>query len=138
MIVVDTNMIAYLFIPGVHTANAEAVSQKDSDWVVPLLWRFEFRNVLANYLRVKKMNLATSIQIAEKAEVFFHNRQHVVPTAKILELSEQSGCSAYDCEFVALAQDLKVEFVTTDKKLFSVFKDTTISVQNFLKHDFRE
>ena len=53
MIVVDSNVIAYLYLPGEYTSAAEALIERDSDWAAPLLWRSEFRNILAGYLRRK-------------------------------------------------------------------------------------
>jgi predicted nucleic acid-binding protein len=47
VIVVDTNVIAYLFIPCELTAGAESLFSRDPDWLAPLLWRSELRNVLA-------------------------------------------------------------------------------------------
>lgn len=52
MIVVDTNVLAYLYLPGEYTAAAEALLAHDPDWAAPVLWRSEFRNILAGYLRV--------------------------------------------------------------------------------------
>ena len=46
MIVVDTNILAYLYLPGDFTERAEALLAKDADWVAPTLWRSEFRNIL--------------------------------------------------------------------------------------------
>ena len=47
MIVVDSNIIAYWLLPGEKMAEAESVWQKDSNWIVPPLWKSEFRNILA-------------------------------------------------------------------------------------------
>ena len=67
MIVVDTNVIAYLFLPGEYTPLAERLLQKDPDWVAPVLWRSELRNVFALYVRLvtqDKKVLAAFPQIA--------------------------------------------------------------------------
>ena len=64
MIVADTNLIAYFFIPGEHTADARRVFLKDPDWVAPLLWKSEFRNVVATYLRQGYFNLKDALTIS--------------------------------------------------------------------------
>ncbi|MCO6439628.1 MAG: hypothetical protein J5I81_00810 [Nitrococcus mobilis] len=51
MIVADTNLLIYILLAGEHTLAAERVFQRDPEWAAPLLWRSEFRNVLALYLR---------------------------------------------------------------------------------------
>lgn len=51
MIVVDVNTIAYLWIPGEMTELAEKALSRDPHWVSSILWRSEFRNILAGYLR---------------------------------------------------------------------------------------
>lgn len=51
MIVVDTNVIAYLYIEGDFTQQARMIYKQDSNWVAPYLWRSEFRNILTVYLR---------------------------------------------------------------------------------------
>ena len=56
MIVVDTNIIAYLFLEGEFTSQAESLFHKETNWAAPVLWRSEFRNVLAHYLRKEICN----------------------------------------------------------------------------------
>lgn len=58
MIVVDANIIAYLYIEGDFTQQARAIYQNDPIWAVPYLWRSEFRNILTIYLRRGFLTLA--------------------------------------------------------------------------------
>lgn len=118
---VDTSVIAYLWIPGTHTAGAEQLLRRDPAWSAPILWRSEFRNVLAGYIRRRLLALATAAQIAEQAEVHMRGREFSVASDEVLRLVAGSRCSAYDCEFVALAEDLGVPLLTTDKQLLAAF-----------------
>lgn len=121
MIVVDTNVLAYLWLPGDRTAQAERLLQRDPDWNAPLLWRSEFRNVLAGCLRRGDVNLGTALQIADEAEGQMRGREFSVPSAQVLARVEASDCSAYDCEHVVLAEELGVKLVTSDEKLLRSF-----------------
>ncbi|XSG85105.1 MAG: hypothetical protein ACPW60_15475 [Methylohalobius sp. ZOD2] len=51
MIAVDTNVIAYFYLPTEYTPLAEKLLMQEPVWAAPTLWRSEFRNVLALYLR---------------------------------------------------------------------------------------
>lgn len=51
------------------------------------------------------------------------------------QLANTSGCSAYDCEFVALAKDVEVSLVTADKKLLNAFPQTTISPSDLVRQE---
>ena len=57
-------------------------------------------------------------------ESLFQGREYEVASLDVLSLVKQSACSAYDCEFVALAKGLGVRPVTMDRKLVSCFPDT--------------
>jgi len=52
-----------------------------------------------------------------KAELSLEGREYEVSSARILGLVAASQCSAYDCEFVSLAQDLDVPLVTADGRV---------------------
>ncbi|HJY83171.1 MAG TPA: type II toxin-antitoxin system VapC family toxin [Candidatus Binatia bacterium] len=132
MIVVDTNLIAYLYLQGEHTAQAEKVLQKDSEWMAPSLWRSEFRSVLAFYLRQKDLSLDDAQAIMWEAELLLQGREYSVASARVLDIAAASRCSAYDCEFVVLAQDLDVPLVTADKKVLAAFPETAVSMVAFI------
>ena len=121
MIVVDTNVLAYLWLPGERTPQAEKLLRRDPDWNAPLLWRSEFRNVLAGCLRRGDLDLETALQIADEAEGQMRGREFSVPSSQVLARVAVSDCSAYDCEFVVLAEELSVPLVTSDEKLLRSF-----------------
>ena len=131
MIVADTNLIAYLLIRGQHSEQAEAVYTKDPRWVAPLLWRSEFRNILAVYIRKGLMDLNDAYEIMGQAERLMAGQEFEVVSAGVLQLAASSGRSAYDCEFVALAQNLGVTMVTSDRMLAARFKPTVSSMTEF-------
>lgn len=133
MIVVDTNIVVYLLVPGHLSQATEAVFRRDCAWAAPLLWRSEFRNVLALYLRRGMLTLEEALSTMEKAELLLQSRTYEIKSREVLSLAAESGCSAYDCEFVALAQDLSVPFVTSDRKLAAKFKSTAIPLPEFVR-----
>jgi predicted nucleic acid-binding protein len=133
MIVADTNVIAYFSIHTDCSALAEAVCAVDSIWAAPLLWRSEFRATLMKYINHAGMNFETAISSLRVAEEAIAGREYTVDARKVLELAMQSKCSAYDCEYVALAQDLGVPLVTTDKQILRVFPKTAVSMEKFVK-----
>lgn len=128
MIVVDTKILAYLLLPGEYTALAETLLEEDGEWAVPQLWRSEFRNVLAGFMRRGELDLQHAIALQREAEVLLALGEYAVDSDAVLELIANSDCSAYDCEFVALAQALNVKLVTMDAKLRRAFPETCMSL----------
>ncbi|MBK7614074.1 MAG: type II toxin-antitoxin system VapC family toxin [Burkholderiales bacterium] len=121
MIVVDTNVLAYLYLPGEHTGRAEALLEAEPEWAAPVLWRSEFRNILAGYVRRKTLTFEQACSLQAEAEGLLAGAEFEVDSESVLELVRDSDCSAYDCEFVALAKQLKTRLVTEDKKLLKAF-----------------
>lgn len=117
MIVVDTNVIAYLYLPGDRTAAAEALCRMDPEWSAPLLWRSELRNVLATQIRAGRVDLGAAQTIQTEAEQLLKGREFTVDSAEVLRLTATSGCSVYDCEFVTLADYLDVPLYSADRRL---------------------
>jgi predicted nucleic acid-binding protein len=121
VIVVDTNVLAYLLIPGKYTNKAETLLAADADWAAPRLWRSELRNVLSTYVRNKLMLLSDAVALYRRAADIIGTDEYEVEALDVLRLSQSSGCSAYDCEFVALAEFLDIKFATADAKLAKAF-----------------
>ncbi|WP_420629700.1 type II toxin-antitoxin system VapC family toxin [Candidatus Leptofilum sp.] len=132
MIVVDSNIIAYWLLPGEKMALAEGVWQKDPNWIVPPLWKSEFRNILAQCLRHKKLSLSETQALEKEAETILKHKVYEVDSDWILRLVNKSSCSAYDCEFVSLAQRFGVLLVTADKQILRNFPETAVSPQQFV------
>ena len=132
MIVVDTNVIGYFYLTSEYSEMTEHLFLKNPTWAAPLLWRSEFRNVLSFYIRKQIITLHDAMMIFETAENLLQGREYEVNSNQVLKLSQESGCSAYDCEFINLAQDLNVPLVTMDKKILDNFKNTALSIQNYI------
>jgi predicted nucleic acid-binding protein len=132
MIIVDTNVIAYLYLPTKYASDAEKLLVQEPVWGAPYLWRSELRNVIALYLRKKLVSFEQAIQIQTEAELLMAENEFEVISSDILSLVNDSTCSAYDCEFVALAKNVNSILVTTDKKILSEFPSIAKSFRQFL------
>jgi len=133
LIVIDANILVPLLIPGPKTADSEALLKKDPDWAVPLLLRSEFRNVLAVQLRLKSISLEDAFLAMAEAEMIIGGNEFEVKSEGVLELCAQSRCSAYDCEYVALARALRIPLITRDKALLAAFPNTAVRPEKFLR-----
>lgn len=125
MIVVDTHLLAYLYLSTELTPQAEPLLVKEPDWAAPMLWRSELRNVLALYLRRELLTLEQACAMQAEAE-------YDVSSLDVLRLVQSSDCSAYDCEFVALAKRLNVKLVTADKKIPKEFPGVAVTMAEAL------
>jgi predicted nucleic acid-binding protein len=133
MIVVDTNIIAYLYLESGRSSQVEQLLKKDAQWAAPLLWRSELRNVLALYIRKNLISLDDAQQIMREAMLLMKGREYEVTSFQVMELVSASDCSAYDCEFVALAEDLGTLLVTADKKILKDFPQIAVSLDRHIE-----
>jgi predicted nucleic acid-binding protein len=131
VIVVDSNVMAYLYLPSQHAHTAERLLERDPSWAVPILWRSEFRNILAGYMRRKMVTLESACALQAEAERLVFGAEYEPDSRLVLELVNQSDCSAYDCEFVALAMTLNTQLVTAGKQLLKAFPKTAIDLRDF-------
>lgn len=133
MIVVDTNLLVNFYLRSKQSHLADKAFLKDPDWIAPLLWRSEFLNVLTGCLRKGIVSLGVAGGIAGEAELLMEGGEYSVSSLDVLKLAAQSRCSAYDCEFVALAREFSIPLVTTDSQILSAFPDTARSLEGFVR-----
>lgn len=131
MIVVDTNILAYLVLHGEKSAPAEQAFRRDPHWVAPLLWRSEFISVLALYLRKGLLDQQAALAILTQAGRLLQTEYRVSP-ANVLRLVATGTCSAYDCESAALAKELGVKLLTEDRQVLGQFPGLAVSLAGFL------
>ena len=128
MIVVDSNVLAYLYLPGEYTVAAEALLEQDANWAAPVLWRSEFRNILTGYGRRGMLTFEQAHALQSEAEDLLRGGEYEVSSRSVLELARVSECSAYDCEFVALAMQLGTKLVTMDGKVLRSFPGIAVAL----------
>ena len=121
-------MLAYLPSAGRLRPRAEALSAKDPDWAAPILWRSEFRNILAGYLRRDEFSFDDACRLQQDADGLLAGAEYQVDSRNVLTLVRDSGCSAYDCEYVALAMHLDTRVVTMDRQLIREFPKHVVAL----------
>lgn len=129
MIVVDSNVIAYCWIHGDRSEAAHRLRRLDAEWHAPVLWRSELRNILMGYRRDGSLDAVQIRQIVAAAEARLAGREHHVPSDRVLAVAEQSRLSAYDAEFVALAEILGVPLVTEDRAILAAFPHSAMNIE---------
>jgi predicted nucleic acid-binding protein len=131
MIAVDANVIVYASLPGPFLELAFRARARDPFWVAPVVWRSEVRNALISNVRQRGVKLEAALETAAKAEGWVA-QTYQVSSSEILELTNVSGRSAYDCEYVALARALHVRLITADRALANSFPDICIALEAFV------
>lgn len=104
---------------------------KDQSWAAPSLWRSEFRNALVGLLHRGDVTRQEADRLVKAAEEWMSGREYAVESRAVLRLAAESACSAYDCEFVAVAQELGVPLVTADRQILKAFPETAVAPDAF-------
>lgn len=127
MVLVDTNVLAYLMLEGDRTSAAQELFERDADWRSEAFIMVEFSNVLTTYVRTKVLSRDQGLKLLAGAEKLVPVLTSV-QNARALEVATQFGISAYDARFVALAIQMKVKLVTEDAKLRAAVPSWTVSL----------
>jgi len=132
MIVADTNLVAYLIIPGAATHDAERVRARDNDWAAPPLLRFELMNVVGQEFCQDRMDRDCALRTFRRGMTLVTVTKLQSDPLFIFNMCHTTGCSAYDLEFAWLALELGVPLVTADRQLLKAFPDVAVSPARFV------
>lgn len=132
MIAVDVNIIAYLLIAGEKTAEARLVRELDDEWIVPDLWRDEFMNILATYIRQGGTSRESARSLWLAAASLFENRERSADSIATLELAEMHRLSAYDAQYLAVAVEFGVPLITEDRSLLRSTPKNTMTMAEYI------
>ncbi|MGI8431577.1 MAG: type II toxin-antitoxin system VapC family toxin, partial [Chthoniobacterales bacterium] len=105
-----------------------------AEWGSALLWRWEFRNAMVGYIRRGSLTATVAGQLCGKAQATLSGREFSSSPQAVFELVSKSSCTAYDCEFVAVAREQGVPLVTMDKQVLREFPHLATSLPDFLAH----
>jgi predicted nucleic acid-binding protein len=132
VIVVDTNVIAYAVLPGERTRAALALAEREPEWVAPALWRRELRNVLATLMRVRQLPLRRALDAFSAAEGLVTDSAVEPSTEECLRLAARGRVSAWDAEFVFVAEAAGLPLVSADRKLARAFPKSVVALEDLL------
>jgi len=118
MVVVDVNVLVYLLIEGDQTKQVSDLLKREPEWVAPRLWRDELINVFCTYERLGRANRSENLRRLSLAEQVI-SKTYDIPAGKIFEVAQKSGCSGYDSQYLALAEELGIPLFTFDKQILS-------------------
>lgn len=128
MVVVDTNVLAYLFLDGPFTTNARWLIAADPDWRRDRYVLVELTNVLRMTMRARELPLAEALAILHQSRGLIEQGLVDVAHDEVLRTSETAGVTAYDARFLVAAQALGVRPVTEDARLRRAAPELTQSL----------
>jgi predicted nucleic acid-binding protein len=117
VLLVDTNVVAYLLIEGDHSASAQALRRRDADWRSEAFLLVELTNVLASSIATNRMRRALAEDVLAKAITLLDGKLVRIVHTLVLSVAVRYRVTAYDARFLALAQQLGTPLVTEDAKL---------------------
>jgi predicted nucleic acid-binding protein len=133
VIVADANVIAYLLIEGRKSEVARQLHAMDSDWRMPPLWRAEFLNILAMQVQHGGASIEAAERTWQSARSLFSTNETAVDEMAALRISARFRISAYDAQYIALAQQLGVSCVSEDRELVRKFPDAVVTISGVLQ-----
>jgi predicted nucleic acid-binding protein len=132
LIVVDANVLAYSIIEGTLTPLALQVRDRDPHWRLPVIWRHEILNIFTTYVRQGGLTKDKAVKALEAVYAQLLPNEVELGPIETLETALHYKITAYDAQYVLLAQKLGVPCVTEDRALRRAAQGLTVSMENFV------
>jgi predicted nucleic acid-binding protein len=132
MVLVDTNVIAPLYVRSARTEAVEELFARDAVWRTEPLALIELSNMLITYERSRYITAATARDCLNRAAAFLQPQLFRVSHQAALEAALDYRVTAYDARFLALADQLGSRLVTEDARLRAAAPALTQSLAEVL------
>jgi len=130
VIVADTNLLVYLFVPGPHTSAALKCLERDSEWLAPPVYAYEVLNVMSTHVRTGRVDFRKAMEVLDQISRTVQVRPDP-DREEVLKASVSAAVGSYDCEFIVLAKSPVTRVVTADTKMLRVFGGVAVSIDDF-------
>jgi predicted nucleic acid-binding protein len=111
------------------TEAARAVVESAEGVAVPALWQSECANALVGLTRRGYLDIETALEMYRDARAVFAPRETQVNREAAIRVADERRLSAYDAEYLVLAQELGCKLVTNDRRLVEAAPETAVDLQ---------
>ena len=131
MLVVDTNVVAYLLVEGEKTAQARGLWATDPDWRAPRLLSYELANVFCQLIRQQAISFEEGVAGLDIGLGLVRAVDRNPAHARVLEIASSLTISAYDACYLATAEAMGSPLVTEDARLLRLAPQIARSLESF-------
>jgi predicted nucleic acid-binding protein len=117
VLLVDTNVIAPLYVRSARSHSVAQLFVRDAVWRTEPLALIELSNVLLSYERARYITTASARDCLRRAAAFLQPHLFRVSHEAALDAALRYSVTAYDARFLAAAQQLGSRLVTEDAHL---------------------
>ena len=132
MLLVDTNVIAPLYVRSARSDSVAELFARDAVWRTEPLALIELSNVLVSYERARYITAARGRDCLRRAAAFLQPHFFRVSHQAALDTALRYRVTAYDARFLAAAQQLGRRLVTEDARLRAAAPGLTQSLAEAL------
>jgi predicted nucleic acid-binding protein len=133
MIVVDVNILLYHAIQGPFTSMISQLVVKDDEWYTSFFWQFEFLNALRAMVKARQLRFDEAIAALDSTSRKIANGLRSAMQAQVLRSAIQYDISAYDAQYIAVAEQMGIPCVTADAPLVRKVPTVAVLLSDFVK-----